>query len=90
MPGTKVIPASSASLTGVWQMMMATQVVSIEDDEAYSVQFFDDSGNTVSVYFQNPQCVQLSPADAVNEALARMLLMIEGASSQTVVGRIEG
>lgn len=41
-------------------MMMATQVVSIEDDEAYSVQFFDDSGNTVSVYFQNPQCIQLS------------------------------
>jgi hypothetical protein len=51
-------------------MMMATQVVSVEDDEAYSVQFFDDCGNTVSVYFQNPQNFQLSPADAVNEALA--------------------
>ncbi|HCH71607.1 MAG TPA: hypothetical protein DFK19_04685 [Ochrobactrum sp.] len=71
-------------------MMMATQVVSIEDDEAYSVQFFDDSGNTVSVYFQNPQCIQLSPADAVNEALARMLLMIEGASGQSAHKRIEG
>ncbi|WP_247997300.1 hypothetical protein [Brucella tritici] len=47
-------------------MTMETQVVSMEDDEAYSVQFFDDEGTAVSVYFQNPQHVHLSTADAVN------------------------
>ncbi len=31
--------AGSAYLAGVWQMTMETQVVSMEDDEAYTVQF---------------------------------------------------
>jgi molecular chaperone DnaK (HSP70) len=75
--GTKAVLAGSAYLTGVWQMTMETQVVSMEDDEAYTVQFFDDAGTAVSVYFQNPQHVHLSTADAVNEATARMLRLLE-------------
>ncbi|OYR26066.1 hypothetical protein CES86_4120 [Brucella lupini] len=71
-------------------MTMETQVVSMEDNEAYSVQFFDDAGTAVSVYFQNPQHVHLSTADAVNEATARMLRLLKGACGQNIVERLEG
>lgn len=71
-------------------MTMETQVVSMEDNEAYSVQFFDDTGTAISVYFQNPQHNYLSTVDAVNEATARMLRVVEGAFGQVVVERLEG
>ena len=71
-------------------MTMETQVVSMEDNEAYSVQSFDDAGTAISVYFQNPQHIHLSMADAVNEATARMLRVVEGAFGQIVVERLEG
>lgn len=71
-------------------MTMETQVVSMEDNEAYSVQFFDDAGTAISVYFQNSQHIRLSTADAVNEATARMSRVVEGAFGQIVVERLEG
>ena len=53
--GTKAILAGSTYLAGVCQMTMETQVVSMEDEEAYSV----DAGTDVFVYIQKPAACSL-------------------------------
>lgn len=57
-------------------MTMEAQVIPLENEEAYSVQFFDGAGNTVSIYFHNPGPVTVTSDEAVTEALSRLLLLV--------------
>lgn len=57
-------------------MPMEAQVIPLEDEEAYSVQFFDEAGNTISIYFHNHGRAALTSDEAVTEALSRLMLLV--------------